>query len=504
MAKVFKIVGNALIVTDSVTGAVLIDNPKRDTYYNTIELTNNQKIELYDTDGKQFNGAVLGDDYLLADCQDEFFVTFTDATFRDFARTNLASSSSGGGGGGDASAANQVTGNNSLASIDAKTAPASTLSPTNSTSANLGSAGVFTGTSVDVLGYSSITVSVFANQISAVDGLQVQQSSDNVNWDFTDVFSIPISTGKTFSIPIQARYARVIYTNGATIQTVFRLQTILHAYKPRAASIRPQDARTNDNDFDEAASYAMLFNGTTWDRSRGSITNGALVDVSRIVPGTAATSLGKAEDAVAAAGDTGIFALGVRRDTLTVSASATGDYNEQAVDKYGSSLIKDQTRHKRTYSLAFTVAPAATATDIFQIVGSATTTVSINKINISGTQTTGGQTTIVLAKRSTANTGGTSTTSTMVSHDSTDAASTAVGTIYTANPTTGTLVGNIRIFSLPLGAVTATTNNIVQLDFGERGKPIVLNGVAQALVISLGGVTLAGGSINVWIEFTEE
>ena len=92
----------------------------------------------------------------------------------------------------------------------------------------------------------------------------------------------------------------------------------------------------------------------------------------------------------------------------------------------------------------------------------------------------------------------------MVVHDSSDASPTAVGSIYTANPTTGTAVGDLRKFSLPLGAVTSTTNNIVELDFGVRGKPIVLNGVTQAMAISLGGVTLTGGSINVWIEFTEE
>ena len=229
-----------------------------------------------------------------------------------------------------------------------------------------------------------------------------------------------------------------------------------------------------------------------------------LSNTTQLTPGTLANNLGKAEDAASVSGDTGVFMLGVRRDNLAIPTSATGDYSEIATDRYGSTLIKDQTRHKRTYSLAFTVTPATAATDIFQLIGSATTTVSVNKINISGTQTTGGQTTMTIAKRNTANTGGTSSSSTMVVHDSTDAAATSIGTIYTTNPTPGASAGNLRIFSLPLGAATATTNNIVQLDFGERGKPVVLNGIAQTLAIALGGVTLAGGSINVWIEFTEE
>ena len=52
--------------------------------------------------------------------------------------------------------------------------------------------------------------------------------------------------------------------------------------------------------------------------------------------GTAATSLGKAEDAVAASGDTGVFVLGVRNDTLAGGVtSGTGDYSQVSVDTSG-------------------------------------------------------------------------------------------------------------------------------------------------------------------------
>ncbi len=66
----------------------------------------------------------------------------------------------------------------------------------------------------------------------------------------------------------------------------------------------------------------------------GADANGLDVDVTRIVPGTGATSLGKAEDAVATSGDTGVFVLAVRRDTPT-SSSAAGDYHEVQVDSLG-------------------------------------------------------------------------------------------------------------------------------------------------------------------------
>lgn len=264
MAKVFKIVGNALIVTDSITGVVLIDNPKRDTYYNTIELNVNQKIELFDTHGKQFNGAVLGDDYLLADCQDESFVPFTDASFRAFARTNLAASSSGGGGGGDASAANQVTGNASLATI----ATSGLLDSSNSSTTPLGVGGVFTGTATDALLYGFISISVISDVASAVDGLVIQQSSNFTNWDITDSYTIPAGTGKSFTFGRTARYFRVVYTNGGTIQTSFRLQAILGKYGVKSSSVRPQDGRTNDNDMEEVLGYNMSYDPltNTWSR----------------------------------------------------------------------------------------------------------------------------------------------------------------------------------------------------------------------------------------------
>ena len=66
----------------------------------------------------------------------------------------------------------------------------------------------------------------------------------------------------------------------------------------------------------------------------GDTTNGLDVDVTRLVPGVTASSLGKAEDAVAGSGDTGVFMLAVRRDTPT-SGAAAGDYHEVEVDSLG-------------------------------------------------------------------------------------------------------------------------------------------------------------------------
>lgn len=48
--------------------------------------------------------------------------------------------------------------------------------------------------------------------------------------------------------------------------------------------------------------------------------------VTSLVPGTTATSLGKAEDAAHSSGDTGVMSLAVRSDTLAASSGTTGDY----------------------------------------------------------------------------------------------------------------------------------------------------------------------------------
>lgn len=61
-------------------------------------------------------------------------------------------------------------------------------------------------------------------------------------------------------------------------------------------------------------------------------TNGIDVDVTRVIPGTTATALGKAEDAVHADGDTGVLILGVRNYS---GAGADGDYSAMSVTTTG-------------------------------------------------------------------------------------------------------------------------------------------------------------------------
>lgn len=155
------------------------------------------------------------------------------------------------------------------------------------------------------------------------------------------------------------------------------------------------------------------------------------------------------------------------------------------------------------------ITPPATPTDMITITGSATKTIRVLTIEFSAQQTTQSTNTIFIAKRSTANSAGTSTSPTVVPVDSNDAAGTAVVRQYTVNPTLGTLVGNVaieRVFTSVPGA-TATGAAGYTFDFWNSGasKGIVLRGTTQVLAINFNGAALPiGFSVSATITWVEE
>ena len=86
-------------------------------------------------------------------------------------------------------------------------------------------------------------------------------------------------------------------------------------------------------------------------------TFGRGVDVKRVVPGTGATNLGKAEDAAHASGDTGVMDLGVRNDALAALTNADGDYTPKATVADGRQIIL---RHVDQVTLGATSAGLST------------------------------------------------------------------------------------------------------------------------------------------------
>jgi len=142
------------------------------------------------------------------------------------------------------------------------------VSTLNSSTATLGNGATFTGTAEDITYYAEVRVSVFADQASATDGLKMEQSIDGVNWDLSDSYTIPANTSKSFGVGCVQRYFRLVYVNGSVAQGAFRLQVTFHSSLTKPSSIRTQDARSNENDFEEVAAYLQVLNGSSWDRLR--------------------------------------------------------------------------------------------------------------------------------------------------------------------------------------------------------------------------------------------
>jgi hypothetical protein len=159
---------------------------------------------------------------------------------------------------------------------------------------------------------------------------------------------------------------------------------------------------------------------------------------------------------------------------------------------------------KTTYSAATNgLAPALTPTDVFTITGSATKTIRVTKITFSAVKTAASTIDVLLLKRSTANNGGVSAAVTATSFDSSNAAATATVLAYTTNPTTGTLVGNVRNRKC-LVPTSGNTGDYISYEFGQLGQAVVLRGINQVLSINLNGVTMTGGLCNFAVEWTEE
>ena len=156
-------------------------------------------------------------------------------------------------------------------------------------------------------------------------------------------------------------------------------------------------------------------------------------------------------------------------------------------------------------SAAFT--PGATPQDVFTITGSATRRVTVTKMSITTVQTSAGMNAWSLVKRSTANTGGTSAAVTRVPFDDAYPAATATVLQYTANPTAGTLIGNVwsgRVASpVPASAPTGDFEKTVLN--GGLGQPVILTGTTDVLAWNFGGAALPSGlSVQACVWWTEQ
>lgn len=180
------------------------------------------------------------------------------------------------------------------------------------------------------------------------------------------------------------------------------------------------------------------------------------------------------------------------------------------VTAYGLDGVADC--EKATYR-ASTIIPLVAAVTVnvpfFNIIGSASKTVKIRRIRVSGMSLTAvGYFAINVEKLSTASSGGTSTTLPNVPLDSNDAAATAVVKAYTAAPTKGNLIGTIASWRALWQATVAVAAGLTDwhlFSFGDLNtRSVVLRGVAQELALTFPVVLASAGQLAVDIEWTEE
>lgn len=141
----------------------------------------------------------------------------------------------------------------------------------------------------------------------------------------------------------------------------------------------------------------------------------------------------------------------------------------------------------------------------FVLTGSATKTIRLTRIGLSGTQTTAGDK-VVGAYFGSNMAGGTPATIVPASHDSTNPAATASVTAYGSGttPAPSTTFG-LRYWNLfiPTAAGNFQPTNIFETFDDGAGQGIVLRGTSQYFGLATVAPAVAGGAINAYIEWTE-
>jgi hypothetical protein len=101
------------------------------------------------------------------------------------------------------------------------------------TNTPLGGGAAYTSGAIDMtyIRASEIYCSCWANVAGGANSMQIQQSSDGVNWDSMTSVVVIASTFTYLTADIQARYCRFYYLNGAGAQGAFRFSAGTHTGK---------------------------------------------------------------------------------------------------------------------------------------------------------------------------------------------------------------------------------------------------------------------------------
>ncbi len=164
-------------------------------------------------------------------------------------------------------------------------------------------------------------------------------------------------------------------------------------------------------------------------------------------------------------------------------------------------------------AMGFGIVPAASATDVACITGSATKVVRVQQVRVGGTAGTLVTLPVLLNKHTIANTGGTAATTTAlpvpVTFDTgvaTTAAATATVTAYTVNPTVDASALQIDAQLASFNVTTALVNGSqAWFDYKERSfsSAPVLRGIAQQVCVNLGTISVSSGLLAISFVWTE-
>lgn len=178
-----------------------------------------------------------------------------------------------------------------------------------------------------------------------------------------------------------------------------------------------------------------------------------------------------------------------------------------------SIVSTDSTRP--TYRVAANFTPQATgAVTLISIQGSATKTIRVKRLGVSGVSTANGQNILALQKTSALGAGGTTVNPTLAQMDSSAAAGSAVVAHYTTTlKAAGTPIGgplstaNVQTCVTAVPTVPVLPSTQLFPEFGAPiGSAIVLRGVAQFLEVqNLAAANLAAGTVlNYFVEWEED
>ena len=237
--------------------------------------------------------------------------------------------------------------------------PVINASPQANTTGNI-TTSTTTITATDMSGVGSVSVQISGTYAGV--NVTFEATVDGTNW--ISIPALQIGSIGTAPSPISG----VLTGNSLNVYNVspllgvtqFRVRATAYTSGSAAVIIRPST---------QFVQYSSYIGGV-----------GTVALIQSITPGTTNVSLGKAEDAVHATGDTGIFSLAVRNDNAaSVVTSATQDYSQVSVDDRGTTF----TRYSpSTVANKTNVAAAATSTTLLAANAARRTAVLVNESTV--------------------------------------------------------------------------------------------------------------------------